>query len=172
MSTLRLANILNNLEFFTTSCNKVQTGKHYDRTSIYRLKVGAILENLALTVDHWKTEGSVIIRLVPLGRLRSMGSMLTRTRVRSPMLAATITMGSIKTGLSTSMLTILRPIPTATMSGGLWLRNRGREDDVKSRCFHVPVHADPMVSLCGYFSMLSKVLKPCDCHNKFYAKQS
>ncbi len=171
MSTY-LANTFNNFKSFITSCSNIQTDKHYSRTSIYCLTVGVLLENLALTANHWKTEGGVIVRLVPFGLSRGMGSMSTRTRAMSPMSAATITMGSIKTVPSTPMSTILRPTPTATMSVGLWRRNRGREDDAKSRCFRVPVHAGSMVSLCGYFSMFSKVLKPCSIQNKFYVKQT
>lgn len=50
-------------------------------------------------------------------------SMSIRTPAMSPMLGATITMGSIKQVLSTSMLTIPRPTPTATMWAVWWRRN-------------------------------------------------
>lgn len=79
----------------------------------------------------WRSLGISVERFVR--SLIGQASMLTRTPRRLPMLAATITMDSIKLGHSTSMLTIPFPIPTPTLVLG-WSLPKPIQDSRLLRC--------------------------------------
>ena len=97
----------------------------------------------------WRGLGISVKRLLRSAYgFSSLASMLTRTPRRWPMLAATITMGSIMLGHSTSMLTIPSPIPTPTLVLG-WSLPKPIQDSRLLRCLSTATKFESINHCCS-----------------------